>query len=277
MNRQSPPPSSSSSSPSGSHVTKFGVKKSTFRHVPLRSARSPLGADNFNSPQTQNQRSLSVDGAPQKAVNASGPHQQPTADAGDINEVTNSTPPHPTNGHVNSIDQPTPSPPVASREPSTTHTPPQAPNKNGKSLQPTGPHLPPVPRVLYRPGFQPNGLYRPLTDEFIALRSLKQETGVHRGAPSRISRVEKAKLSRRLEKLIDLHFYVPDSMVGGGVNGGNRNTRSPPSGVGSTPASHNRRASSLFDLDIKNLRISDTANLWRGVVGNSKTVDIRGS
>ena len=97
---------------------------------------------------------------------------------------------------------------------------------------------------------------------------------MHRGAPSRINRVEKAKLSRRLEKLIDLHFGVPDSVAEGSLNGGNKTTSSR---AGSTPASHNRRASSLFDLDIKNLRISDTADLWRGVVGNSKTFDIRGS
>ena len=272
MSRQSPPPSSSSSSPSGSTVTKSGTKKSTFRHVPLRNVRSPLGTDTSNSPRSQHQSSLSVDGAPspQKVVNASGPHQQSRADAGEITEVTNGTPSgHSTKHDVNPIDQPTPPPPLASREPSITPAPPQVPSKL--------PHPPSASRVPYRPGFQPNGRYRPLTDEFIALRSLKQEKGVERGAPFRINKVEKAKLSRRLEKLIDLHFCVPDSMAGGGLNGGNRHTRSASSKAGSTPALNHRRASSLFDLDIKNLRISDTAELWRGVVGNSKTFDIRGS
>ncbi|KAF8129002.1 hypothetical protein EV363DRAFT_389387 [Boletus edulis] len=47
----------------------------------------------------------------------------------------------------------------------------------------------------YRPGFQPRGVYWPRTDEFAQARKAKHAI-----------RIERTKLERRLEKLIQLHF-----------------------------------------------------------------------
>jgi len=71
-------------------------------------------------------------------------------------------------------------------------------------------------------------------------------------------RVERTKLERRLEKLIALHFPVENSAekgVGarkdeGSVNGRGRGVEK-------------RRASSFFNLDLKNM---DAGELWKGVL-----------
>ncbi|EJD52941.1 hypothetical protein AURDEDRAFT_54312 [Auricularia subglabra TFB-10046 SS5] len=82
----------------------------------------------------------------------------------------------------------------------------------------------------YRPGFQPKGVYRPRTDEFIAARTAARDVG----------RIEQQRLERRLDKLIDLHF-------------------SPAAAARPKPAG-NRRASSFFELDIT----AAPADLLRG-------------
>ncbi|KAG1748924.1 FYVE zinc finger-domain-containing protein [Suillus paluster] len=100
----------------------------------------------------------------------------------------------------------------------------------------------------YRPGFQPRGLYRPRTDEFTELRNKRTDEG----------RVERTKLERRLEKLIALHFPVENSAEKGlgakkdevSVNGRGRGMEK-------------RRASSFFNLDLKNM---DAGELWKGVL-----------
>jgi rabenosyn-5 len=101
----------------------------------------------------------------------------------------------------------------------------------------------------YRPGFQPKGVYRPLTDEFLELRRSLRDSG----------RVEQTRLERRLEKLINLHF------------GGDRD-QSP-----TVRPKQAKRLSSIWELDIKNMGPSD---LWRGVVQSQITsgskADIRG-
>lgn len=114
----------------------------------------------------------------------------------------------------------------------------------------------------YRPGFQPKGVYRPRTDEFIDLRRISRDGDVSSGMHKR---VERTKLERRLEKLIALHFPAP----------GQRQEVTP------RPATLNKRASSIFDLDLsdlKNMSIGDAGGLWKGVLssGSGGKGDIRG-
>ncbi|KAJ7197138.1 FYVE zinc finger-domain-containing protein [Mycena pura] len=87
----------------------------------------------------------------------------------------------------------------------------------------------------YRPGFQPKGVYRPRTDEFIAHRKAHATSTGYASA-------ERTKLERRLEKLIALHFPEEGKKVTG--------TGRQPS---LTQPEANRRASSFFDLDLKNI------------------------
>ncbi|KAH7107497.1 hypothetical protein BKA62DRAFT_610430 [Auriculariales sp. MPI-PUGE-AT-0066] len=85
----------------------------------------------------------------------------------------------------------------------------------------------------YRPGFQPKGVYRPRTDEFIAARSAAREVG----------HIEQHRLERRLDKLVDLHFSPH---------------RPKPTPTG------NRRASSIFELDLSDLKSKNPGELLRG-------------
>ncbi len=105
----------------------------------------------------------------------------------------------------------------------------------------------------YRPGFQPKGVYRPRTDEFVEARNQNRDAG----------RVERTRLERRLEKLINLHFPPP---------GQRKQETSEP-----RPMQQNRRASSFWDLDLKNKSAGD---LWREVVQSQGSQigknDIRG-
>ncbi|KAH9063357.1 FYVE zinc finger-domain-containing protein [Lactarius vividus] len=87
----------------------------------------------------------------------------------------------------------------------------------------------------YRPGFQPKGVYRPLTDEFLEARRSHRDSG----------RIEQTRLERRLEKLINLHF------------GEGSDKRAP------ARSKQVRRMSSIWELDIRNIGPGD---LWRGVI-----------
>ncbi|KAF8130455.1 FYVE zinc finger-domain-containing protein [Mycena galopus ATCC 62051] len=87
----------------------------------------------------------------------------------------------------------------------------------------------------YRPGFQPKGVYRPRTDEFIAHRKTHATSAGYASA-------ERTKLERRLEKLITLHFPEEKKTTGVG--------RRP--GIAPT-VNASRRASSFFDLDLKSI------------------------
>ncbi|CDO72894.1 hypothetical protein BN946_scf185002.g79 [Trametes cinnabarina] len=94
----------------------------------------------------------------------------------------------------------------------------------------------------YRPGFQPKGVYRPRTDEFIEARNHSRDVG----------RIERARLERRLEKLINLHFPAP----------GQKKEES----AGQRPMQQNRRASSFWDLDFSELKSKSPGDLWREVL-----------
>ncbi|KDR81491.1 hypothetical protein GALMADRAFT_239465 [Galerina marginata CBS 339.88] len=123
----------------------------------------------------------------------------------------------------------------------------------------------------YRPGFQPKGVYRPLTDEFLsARRSIRDGEG-----EGGMKRVERTKLERRLEKLISLHFpnHTSSEMS---KEGPTQQARVETGMLGRDK----RRASSFFDFQsLRNLNISDAGDLWRGVVtgglGNTTKTDIR--
>ncbi|KAJ8093103.1 carboxypeptidase Y-deficient [Marasmius tenuissimus] len=109
-------------------------------------------------------------------------------------------------------------------------------------------------RAPYRPGFQPNGFYRPRTDEFLALRRVARdgaESGVGR------KRMERTKLERRLEKLIGLHF--PEGKD-----------------AAARPVMKERR-SSIFDVSLSDLRSASGSSIWKGVVGGGAKNDIRAS
>jgi len=118
----------------------------------------------------------------------------------------------------------------------------------------------------YRPGFQPRGIYRPLTDDFLAIRrSIRDGEG-----DGGIKRVERTKLERRLEKLITLHFpYHASEMPRGNSKKDLR------------PSLENRVPSSFLDFrSLRSLNIHDAGDLFRGIViGNLSdptTTDIRG-
>ena len=110
----------------------------------------------------------------------------------------------------------------------------------------------------YRPGFQPKGVYRPRTDEFIEARNGSRDVG----------RIERTRLERRLEKLIALHFPPPGSQP-------KREAAADP-----RPVQQSRRASSIWDLDLSDLKNKSAGDLWREVVqsqaSQSGKNDIRG-
>ncbi|KAI0831511.1 FYVE zinc finger-domain-containing protein [Trametes gibbosa] len=92
----------------------------------------------------------------------------------------------------------------------------------------------------YRPGFQPKGVYRQRTDEFLEARKNSRDAG----------RIERTRLERRLEKLVALHFPPP----------GQRKAEE------QRPAQQNRRASSFWDLDFSDLKNKSAGDLWREVL-----------
>jgi rabenosyn-5 len=137
---------------------------------------------------------------------------------------------------LDSLPSPSPSAPSPVRTPSSAPSAPQSPSPSVLGL--------PRASAPYRPGFQPKGVYRPRTDEFIAARAHTRTAG----------RVERARLERRLEKLVALHF-------------GPEEEKPKPSPVRPAPASPARRASSFFEsIDFSELRSKGAGELWRGVV-----------
>ncbi|KAF4615391.1 hypothetical protein D9613_002945 [Agrocybe pediades] len=109
----------------------------------------------------------------------------------------------------------------------------------------------------YRPGFQPKGVYRPLTDEFLALRR-----SIHDGeGETGIKRVERTKLERRLEKLISLHFPDQHELL--------RSKETTESSIrpSLSVSGRNKHRNSLFG-SFRNLSIQDAGDIWREVVSN---------
>ena len=98
-------------------------------------------------------------------------------------------------------------------------------------------------------------MYRPRTDEFLDLRRTRRDDG----------RVERTRLERRLEKLVQLHFPHPDvqrQKEKEKHEGGERGKEA----AGARPGREVRRASSFFDLDLGSLRGKSASELWKGMV-----------
>ncbi|THH20687.1 hypothetical protein EW146_g711 [Bondarzewia mesenterica] len=263
----------SSAGPSTRPATTMPIRRiSTFRHVPLRnkpapSAPSPL-RPNATHTRTVSLMSQQLDQAPAqkerpRSVLSSSPVSRAASASGGIHNN-----PSGLHGHTSSV--PLPSRDVHHRherihadsfQPHTRTTslghPPQPPPKSpSPAMTPTistppSPSTSPFPHTHtsvrttapYRPGFQPKGVYRPLTDEFLVARRALHDVG----------RVERTRLERRLEKLISLHF---------GAEAQKRaNPRTQPA----------RRSSSFFDIDIKDLRNMGAGDLWKGMIQSQVT------
>jgi rabenosyn-5 len=266
-----PTPSSSTSSSPTSTRTR---KTSTFRHVPARAAQAPivpstlsLGKDSRitslssrspdpNKPHRPHSRLSTVtfpsdpSQAPASQDVPVGMAQTISQSQGDTIQLDQRTTSEVTDGPSATVLLPFPvqktssssssqSPtPAASASPVTSPSPPST--RTSTPVRSTAP---------YRPGFQPKGVYRPLTDEFLEARRSRRDNG----------RVEQTRLERRLEKLINLHF---------GEDADKRATARPKQA---------KRMSSIWELDIRSMASGD---LWRGVVQNQGTAggkaDIRG-
>ncbi|PPR08087.1 hypothetical protein CVT24_010548 [Panaeolus cyanescens] len=111
----------------------------------------------------------------------------------------------------------------------------------------------PAMSAPYRAGFQPKGVYRPLTDEFLHIRRSKRDGD----GENRLQRIERTKLERRLEKLVDLHFPIDP----------------PPKSPLSKRPTELKRPSSIFSL--RNLTMEDAGDFWRGVVNGRTHTEIR--
>lgn len=257
--------SSISSSPTSTRTR----KTSTFRHIPARAAQTPttlsLGKDSRttslslrsldpNKPHRPHSRlsTVTFPSDPSQApasqdvpVGSARAISQSQSDANQLDrriasEATEGPSPtallpFPVQRTPSSSQSPTP---AASASPVTSPSPPST--RTSTPVRSTAP---------YRPGFQPKGVYRPLTDEFLEVRRSRRDVG----------RVEQTRLERRLEKLINLHF---------GEDADKRATARPKQA---------KRMSSIWELDIRSMAPGD---LWRGVVQNQGTAggkaDIRG-
>jgi rabenosyn-5 len=262
--------SSTSSSPTSTRTR----KTSTFRHVPARAAQTPIAPSTLSLGKDSRTASL-----PSRTLDPNKPHRphsrlstvtfpndpsqapasqdvpvgrawtisQSQSDANQLDRRTTSEStdgpsptvllPFPVQKTPSSSQPPTP---AASASPITSPSPPST--RTSTPVRSTAP---------YRPGFQPKGVYRPLTDEFLEARRSRRDTG----------RVEQTRLERRLEKLINLHFGEDTD----------KDKRA-------TPRSKQaKRMSSIWELDIRSMAAGD---LWRGVVQNQVTTggkaDIRG-
>ena len=248
--------SSASSSPTSIRTR----KTSTFRHVPARSTQAPIVSSPL-SPARDYPRATSL---LSHTLDSNKPHR-PHSRLSPITLLSDSSQAPPSHdvpvGIPTTIGQPhrngtqpdhrrtateianDPSPTVLLPMPmrktpssSPSHTPTASispvPSPSPSSTRTSTPVRPPAP---YRPGFQPKGVYRPLTDEFLEVRRSRRDIG----------RVEQTRLERRLEKLINLHF---------GENPDKKPTSRPRQA---------KKKPSIWELDIRSMGPSD---LWRGVI-----------
>lgn len=92
-----------------------------------------------------------------------------------------------------------------------------------------------------------------------------------------MKRVERTKMLRRLEKLIDIHFPSPpvDGVAPARSTGSDKRRSRIGGGSSVDDPAVSRRASTFFDFDIGNMKISDAGGLWRGVIGSAEVHNIR--
>ncbi|THV07943.1 hypothetical protein K435DRAFT_959408 [Dendrothele bispora CBS 962.96] len=125
----------------------------------------------------------------------------------------------------------------------------------------------------YRPGFQPKGVYRPRTDEFLSLRRLARD-----GPESDTSkRIERTKLERRLEKLISLHFPEPGTLQPEKDSSSKELSRPQITPKQKSATNARRRTSSFFELSMDDIRKSVGDNLLRSVLSSSTNSEPRKS
>lgn len=206
-------------------------RTSTFRRVPLRDARPSLPSSPLRSSHLQPPNPSLAPNSPLRNEQNSPSNPSPP------DSRTNSQPltPEPRNSPA---PIPAPSPPAPKPPPKTSASTSMPPTPRATSPQSASTPAPrPITR-FYRPGFQPPGVYRPRTDQFIEARKAKRAHG----------RIETTRLERRLEKLINLHFSdVPEKPV-------------------QPPPLRQRRASSFFEIDFSDLRNKSAGDLWKGVL-----------
>lgn len=279
-----PPPSQpEASSPlynnaEGQTSARTGSKKaSTFRRVPLSKPTphpsSPLGP---NRPTPSHSRVTSISSVPQLPLNgtqssfdspATVPSPQ-TFQSSQSNIRGSPTSRQSTPLPNATFHNPSPStismrsPVDTSSSPSSSPTVFTKPSAGRPSDGPPPFTKPTRSSAPYRPGFQPKGVYRPLTDSFIALRRLKRDGDGKK-------RVERTKLERRLEKLITLHFPNLSSVETEKLATNDHKAIGEPV----------KRTPSILNLDFKNVKFSDPTELWKNViyaVESGGGVDIRG-
>jgi rabenosyn-5 len=235
-------------------------KSSTSRRTPLRKARRPARRLGDQAP--------SLHPRPDKGSNGAGSSAALPRPSSSVNPV--SFPSMQADAIVSNSDVPSQSlhrsamPTLISKSSSEN----SALNR-GVSIS-NKPPTPPASRKTapYPPGFQPKGVGRVLTDDFLSARRMKRDGDGDGG----MKRVERTKLERRLEKLINLHFPLQADSKGARDGSINEKTRL---------SRENRRASSIFDFQtLKNVNFNDASGLWKGVVSgglqDTTKTDIRG-
>ncbi|KAI9466288.1 FYVE zinc finger-domain-containing protein [Lactarius psammicola] len=245
--------STASTSTSSTPTSMRTRRTSTFRHVPSRATSTPVAPSPLSI--GDNPRAGSLPSRNLDSNKASRPHSRlSTVTLFSNSSPTEAPPDVPTSKAAAStqpqddIDQhtltktagaPLPVGPPASVQRTLSEAPSHIPAASSPAVSPSPSSVrngtfvrSPAP---YRPGFQPKGVYRPLTDEFLEARRSHRDSG----------RVEQTRLERRLEKLINLHFG----------EGTDKRAPARPKQV--------KRMSSIWELDIRNMGPGD---LWRGVV-----------
>lgn len=237
------------------------VKKTTFRRLPANrktqgSTHSRNTSLNFTQPpwngvQKDTRSTLVIPATSPNSLSASTPLPPPRIQQ----SVSNVT-------QASSQILPVESPSIMKATLST--APIHEPNLNDKPLPSI--HQSSRPRRLapYRPGFQPLGVRRYLTDDFLEIRRIKRDGE----GPGDLKRVERTKLERRLEKLIILNFPAKEQ---------EEKARPVP-----RPLANGNRRASIFDFgSLKNMNFNDAGDLWKGImtsnVMDSAKNDLRGS
>lgn len=293
---------STSSSPGPSPKPASGTRRlSTFRHVPLRGPNprtsfpsSPLrpSGTHARTMSTLSSSSRQLDLSKGRTTEASSrtsstlstpllvperaslpnipsldlPSQAPSSGSATVSPSPGPNPAIPT-PRISSPPPPAPPPkPAPTRAPTQPQGPPPVNSPAVTSPLPARPsqHVPRSP-APYRPDFQPRGVYRQRTDDFIEARRRTRDSG----------RIERTRLERRLEKLINLHFPNPH-------HENHRNSLQVSNGrVDDKSSKQIRRSSSIFDFNFSDLKHKSAADLWKDVIqsqaSSGSKVDTRGA
>ena len=215
-------------------------KKTTFRRVPLKS-NPVLSPSTLAQPGHARAASvMSLPATPSEAQ-SSAPPTPAVSPFRELSPLPSSSLQIPDSRPQTASSSRAPSIPSKPQSSAGSSTSSPAPREDALSPR----KLPPPRAAPYPVGFQPKGVYRPLTDEFLSLRRTFQDSPAEG-----MARVERTKLERRLEKLIALHFPLD--------SGNEPKTRERKTSF------DRRRLSSLFEL--RKLGSGEAGDLWRGAV-----------